>query len=100
MQNLEWYLAYLKSTIEKSLPDMFIRLVRIYPCLILPLPQSESGRKKFPTDRINNEKIQISQFSNLNTRVICQENGLSKFHKDHIHIGDCTAHTLNCMKVQ
>ena len=40
MQNLEWYLADLKltgkNTIEageKSLTDMFIRLVRIYPCL-------------------------------------------------------------------
>ena len=40
MQNLEWYLADLKSTgkntietVEKSLTDMFIRLVRIYPCL-------------------------------------------------------------------
>ena len=42
MQNLEWYLADLKSTgkntietVEKSLTDMFIRLVRIYPCLYL-----------------------------------------------------------------
>ena len=41
MQNLEWYLADLKSTgkntmetVEKSLTDMFIRLVRIYPCLV------------------------------------------------------------------
>ena len=41
MQNLEWYLADLKSTgkntietVEKSLTDMFIRLVRIYPCLL------------------------------------------------------------------
>ena len=40
MENLEWYLADLKSTgkntietVEKSLTDMFIRLVRIYPCL-------------------------------------------------------------------
>ena len=40
MQNLEWYLADLKSTgkntietVQKSLTDMFIRLVRIYPCL-------------------------------------------------------------------
>ena len=40
MQNLKWYLADLKSTgkntietVEKSLTDMFIRLVRIYPCL-------------------------------------------------------------------
>ena len=40
MRNLEWYLADLKSTgkntietVEKSLTDMFIRLVRIYPCL-------------------------------------------------------------------
>ena len=51
MQNLEWYLADLKSTgknttetVEKSLTDMFIRLVRIYPCikakkLIEPWPQ-------------------------------------------------------------
>ena len=43
MQNLEWYLADLKSTgkntietVEKSLTDMFIRLVRIYPCLLYP----------------------------------------------------------------
>ena len=41
MQNLEWYLADLKSTgkntietVVKKLTDMFIRLVRIYPCLI------------------------------------------------------------------
>ena len=41
MQILEWYLADLKSTgkktietVEKSLTDMFIRLVRIYPCLL------------------------------------------------------------------
>ena len=40
MQDLEWYLADLKytgkntiETVEKSLTDMFIRLVRIYPCL-------------------------------------------------------------------
>ena len=40
MQNLEWYLADLISTgkntietVEKSLTDMFIRLVRLYPCL-------------------------------------------------------------------
>ena len=49
MQNLEWYLADLKSTgkntietVEKSLTDMFIRLARIYPCLRQPsaaLPQ-------------------------------------------------------------
>ena len=42
MQNLEWYLADLKSsgknrieTVEKILTDMFIRLVRIYPRLSL-----------------------------------------------------------------
>ena len=41
MQNFEWYLADLKSTgkntietVEKSLTDMIIRLVRIYPCLV------------------------------------------------------------------
>ena len=41
MQNLEWYLADLKSTgkntietVEKTLTDMFIRLVRIYLCLL------------------------------------------------------------------
>ena len=40
MQILEWYLADLKTTgkntietVEKSLTGMFIRLVRIYPCL-------------------------------------------------------------------
>ena len=44
MQNLEWYPADLKSTgkntvetVEKSLTDMFIRLVRIYPCLIVDM---------------------------------------------------------------
>ena len=44
MQNLEWYLADLKSTgknaietVEKSLTDMFIRLVRIYPCLLVEM---------------------------------------------------------------
>ena len=43
MQNLECYLADLKSTgkntietVDKSFTDMFIRLVRIYPCLIVP----------------------------------------------------------------
>ena len=48
MQNLEWYLADLKSTgkntietVEKSLTDMFIRLIRIYPCLILQWMQSK-----------------------------------------------------------
>ena len=47
MQNLEWYPADLKSTgkntietVEKSLSDMFIRLVRIYPCLLLVVPTS------------------------------------------------------------
>ena len=47
MQNLEWYLANLKSTgkntietVEKSLTDMFIRLVRIYPCLIQMLHEN------------------------------------------------------------
>ena len=41
MQNLEWHLADLKSTgkntmetVEKSLTDMFVRFVRIYPCLL------------------------------------------------------------------
>ena len=48
MQNLEWYLADLKSTgkntietVEKSLTDMFIRLVRIYPCLTASEKDSE-----------------------------------------------------------
>ena len=47
MQNLEWYLADLKSTgkntietVEKSLTDMFIRLVRIYPCLYIQVVHS------------------------------------------------------------
>ena len=42
MKNLEWYLVDLKSTgkntvetVEKSLTDMFIGLVRIYPCLLV-----------------------------------------------------------------
>ena len=46
MQKLEWYLADLKSTgkntietVEKSLTDMFIRLVRIYPCIMVSPPQ-------------------------------------------------------------
>ena len=50
MQNLEWYLADLKSTgkntietVEKSLTDMFIRLVRIYLCLTVI--QNELNRK-------------------------------------------------------
>ena len=51
MPNLEWYLADLKSTgkntietVGKSLTDMFIRLVRIYPCLhniIIQMNQKE-----------------------------------------------------------
>ena len=47
MQNLEWYLADLKSTgkntietVEKSLTDMFIRLVRIYGLTTLNKPKS------------------------------------------------------------
>ena len=47
MQNLEWYLADLKSTgkntietVEKNMTDMFIRLVRIYPCLIYQARES------------------------------------------------------------
>ena len=54
MQNLEWYLADLKSTgkntietVEKSLTDMFIRLVRIYPCLI-PLSTAPVRSRGFP----------------------------------------------------
>ena len=49
MQNLEWYLADLKSTgkntvetVEKSLTDMFIRLVRIYPCLFVMISDCPS----------------------------------------------------------
>ena len=51
MQNLEWYLADLKSTgkntietVEKSLTDMFIRLVRIYPCLHHPAFETASSQ--------------------------------------------------------
>ena len=51
MQNLEWYLADLKSTgkntidtVEKSLTDMFIRLVRIYPCLVDNIQFAENSK--------------------------------------------------------
>ena len=51
MQNIEWYLADLKSTgkntsetVEKKLTDMFIRLVRIYPCLVAGYSQIHIGR--------------------------------------------------------
>ena len=54
MQNLEWYLADLKSrgkniieTVEKSLTDMFIRLVRIYPCLSDQITPSSTHTKRF-----------------------------------------------------
>ena len=54
MQNLEWYLADLKSTgkntietVEKSLTDMFIRLVGIYPCLIVSLIEFEKNMVMF-----------------------------------------------------
>ena len=50
MQNLEWYLADLKSTgkntietVEKSLTDMFIRLIRIYPCLTVSDNEPRDG---------------------------------------------------------
>ena len=57
MQNLEWYLADLKSTgkntietVEKSLTDMFIRLVRIYPCLRRQILTYKDGPR---TERVN-----------------------------------------------
>ena len=57
MQNLEWYLADLKSTgkntietVEKSLTDMFIRLVRIYPCLDVRLTMKAVIRTKIRYD--------------------------------------------------
>ena len=59
MQNLEWYLADLKSTrkntietVEKSLTDMFIRLVRIYPCLINVCPTIMGGIKIYNDDQL------------------------------------------------
>ena len=68
MQNLKWYLADLKSTgkntietVEKSLTDMFIRLVRIYPCLLLGIPQSMTGRERYK------KKVSSKQFSRLGT---------------------------------
>ena len=57
MQNLEWYLADLKSTgkntiqtVEKSLTDMFIRLVRLYPCLCLWPYHIESTSSRLITE--------------------------------------------------
>ena len=65
MQNLEWYLADLKSTgkntietVEKSLTDMFIRLVRIYPCLsVLPrvTMRSKTLANGLPRERIKTQ---------------------------------------------
>ena len=49
MQNLEWYLADLKytgkntiETVQKSLTDTFIRLLRIYSCLYMADPEGEA----------------------------------------------------------
>ena len=62
MQNLEWYLADLKSTGkntietgEKSLTDMFIRLVRIYPCKMLVILYYDCRkRRRVATDNVHN----------------------------------------------
>ena len=75
MQNLEWYLADLKSTgqntietVEKSLTDMFIRLAGIYPCLIglvhvcklyiksLPQYQDQTIHAIYMTHLLDNQK--------------------------------------------
>ena len=60
MQNLEWYLADLKSTgkntietVEKNLTDMFIRLVRIYPCLTLAATPSRCLLSRRPPGVVN-----------------------------------------------
>ena len=57
MQNLERYLADLKSTgkntietVEKSLTDMFIRLVRIYPCLVVILKAHLNSQRSCVTN--------------------------------------------------
>ena len=75
MQNLEWYLADLKSTgkntigtVEKSLTDMFIRLVRIYSCLIsLLVVQNMSDstvvRIKCPTE------LEVNPLTSLKTGI-------------------------------
>ena len=69
MQNLEWYLADLKSTgkntietVEKSLTDMFIRLVRIYPCLITmslkrPFVPKSDVKQRFTTTLLENISV-------------------------------------------
>ena len=72
MQNLEWYLADLKSTekntietVDKSLTDMFIRLVRIYPCLYNILSRDDG---RWPTiGRLGNI------FCDYCGRRICQQ---------------------------
>ena len=67
MQNLEWYLADLKSTgkntietVEKSLTDMFIRLVRIYPCLYSAHHQ---GARSIKTSAWDSELIYLSDLA-------------------------------------
>ena len=61
MQSLEKYLADLKSTkkntietVEKSLTGMFIRLVRIYPCLcrLSVVPIMHINKQSVPFDWI------------------------------------------------
>ena len=75
MQNLEWYLADLKSTgkntietVEKSLTDMFIRLVRIYPCLSLAL--SRPGDKWMARRPVSDMVLPPATRSNLYQTVI------------------------------
>ena len=80
MRNLELYLADLKSTekntietVEKSLTDMYIRLVRLYPCLSLLDIYSDSdvwNKYEFKKN-IYQEQIVEATFYYINNEVCC-----------------------------
>ena len=100
MQNLEWYLADLKSTekntietIEKSLTDMFIRLVRIYPCLhVVVYPEADtSNATPTPIPTIWNIKaLSYTKRIMINVRI-------KLFYLYYCHFRSCINHvSQNC----
>ena len=73
MQNREWYLADLESTgkntietVEKSLTDMFIRLVRIYPCLYCDVLLA-TLRKAHQSKATQSKAIELSLYNQSTT---------------------------------
>ena len=79
MQNREWYLADLKSTgkntietVEKSLTDMFIRLVRIYPCLLSKEPVHQLNNNKRDIVSLKQTCIMENASHKILTTTVCQ----------------------------